>query len=71
MASGSKVAIITGSSSITGIGAECALALSRVGYNVVINYSSNAGGAEETANLCGNSGNEAIVFQADVSNDTV
>ncbi|MEK9847626.1 MAG: SDR family oxidoreductase [Rhodospirillaceae bacterium] len=70
MASGSKVAIITGSSSITGIGAECALALSRVGYNVVINYSSNAGGAEETANLCRKSGNEAIVFQADVSNDT-
>ena len=46
MAPASKVAIIFGSSSVTGIGAECALSLP-VGYNVVINYSSNESGAEQ------------------------
>ncbi|MEK9685206.1 MAG: SDR family oxidoreductase [Rhodospirillaceae bacterium] len=70
MPSSKKVAVVTGSSSVIGIGAECALALSKAGYDVVINYSSNLQGAEETANLCRKAGAEAIVVQADVSNDS-
>ncbi len=69
MSSEAKVAIVTGSSSVTGIGAECAISLAGVGYNVVVNYAANAEGAEETAKLCRKAGTEAIVVQADVSKD--
>ncbi len=62
-------AIITGSSSVTGCGAEIARALAARGCNVVINYSSNEAGAEETAALCAAEGVETLVCKADVSND--
>ena len=62
-------AIITGSSSVTGIGAETARALAAKGCNVVVNYATNADGAEETAALCAAQGVETLVVKADVSND--
>lgn len=64
-----KAAIVTGSSSVTGIGAECAKALAARGCNVLINYVSNEAGAEETAALCGAEGVETMIFRADVSKD--
>ncbi len=64
-----KAAIVTGSSSVTGIGAECAKALSSRGCNVLINYLSNQDGAEETAALCAANGVETLTVQGDVSND--
>jgi len=63
------VAIVTGSSSVTGIGAMSARALAARGCNVVINYSSNRKGAEETAAHCAAAGAETLICQADVSND--
>lgn len=62
-------AIITGSSSVTGIGAETAKALAAKGCNVVVNYATNEEGAEETAALCAAHGVETLVVKADVSND--
>lgn len=64
-----SVAIVTGSSSGTGIGAECAKGLAAKGANVVINYVNDAEGAERTAAECIASGVEAITVQADVSSD--
>lgn len=64
-----RTAIISGSSSITGIGAETAQALAAKGCNVVINYVTNEEGAEETAAACARQGVEAITVQADVSKD--
>lgn len=64
-----KVAIVTGSSSVTGIGAETARALARHGARVVVNYAANRAGAEETAGLIAGEGGEAIVMQGDVSRD--
>lgn len=63
------VAIVTGSSSVTGIGAMSARALAAAGCNVVINYVSNPAGAEETAAACAASGVETLICQADVSDD--
>ncbi len=63
------VAIVTGSSSGTGIGAECAKGLAAKGANVVINYATDATGAEKTADDCKANGVEAIAVQADVSRD--
>ncbi len=62
-------AIITGSSSVTGIGAMTARALAERGCNVVVNYVGNEAGAEETAALCAAHGVETLVCRADVSND--
>ena len=59
----SKVAIVTGSSS--GIGAACALELSRRGWSVVINYSKSANEAKKVSERCKNS----ILVQADVGED--
>ena len=58
-----KVAIVTGSGS--GIGAATAIALSRRGFSVVINYSKNKEQAEKVAAQC----EDALVVQADVSDD--
>ena len=60
-----KVALITGSSS--GIGAAVAKAYSSEGARVVINYSSNKKGAEETADSINRSGGKALIIKADVS----
>ena len=46
------VAIVTGSSSVTGIGAETAKGLAARGAKVVVNYATNEAGAEETAEAC-------------------
>jgi 3-oxoacyl-[acyl-carrier protein] reductase len=64
-----SVAIVTGSSSVTGIGAETAKLLAAHGAKVVVNYASNKPGAEETAALCIKAGGEAIAVKGDVSKD--
>lgn len=62
-----KVAIVTGSA--TGVGAAAAIMLAERGCNVVINYTRSQAEAEATAETCRARGAEAIVFQADVSDD--
>jgi len=62
-----KVAIVTGSA--TGVGAAAAIMLAERGCNVVINYTRSQAEAEATADTCRARGAEAIVFQADVSDD--
>ena len=62
-------AIVTGSSSVTGIGAMTARLLAERGCNVVINYNENEAGARETASLCEAHGVEALVCQANVAED--
>ncbi len=62
-----KVAIVTGSA--TGVGAATAVMLAERGRNVVINYTRSKDEAEETAAECRAKGVEALVFQADVSDD--
>ncbi len=59
----SKVAIITGASS--GIGAACAVELSKRGWSVVVNYSKSAAEAKRVAAQC----EDAIAVQADVAED--
>ena len=63
------VAIVTGSSSVTGIGAETAKVLAAHGARVVVNYATKKSGAEETASLCIRAGGEAIAVMGDVSKD--
>lgn len=55
-----QVAVVTGAS--RGIGRAIAIELARQGAHVVINYSSNAGAAEEVASLCANEGGSASVM---------
>ena len=62
-----RVAIVTGSSS--GVGAATARLLASQGCRVVINYNSNAAGAEEVASDCAATGAETLVFKANVAND--
>ncbi|MGE0623041.1 MAG: SDR family NAD(P)-dependent oxidoreductase [Pseudomonadales bacterium] len=61
------VAIVTGSSS--GVGAACARQLAEKGAHVVINYASNADGAEATKAACEAFGVETAVVRADVADD--
>ena len=67
MVSDKRVALITGSAS--GIGRGVALAFSRGGYNVVINYSQSIDRAEETAVNCRELGAEALVVKCNVADD--
>ena len=60
-----KTALVTGSS--RGIGRAIALQLARDGMNVVVNYSKDKDGAEETANEIKRLGKEATAIAADVS----
>ena len=62
-----KLALITGAS--RGIGKEIALELSRLGAEVVINYSSSDEKAEEVVNIIKNSGGKAHRFKFDVSKE--
>ena len=62
-------AIVTGSSSVTGIGAMTARMLAERGCNVVINYNENEAGARETASLCEAHGVEVLVCQGNVAED--
>ncbi|MFB2920717.1 MULTISPECIES: 3-oxoacyl-[acyl-carrier-protein] reductase [Aerosakkonema] len=60
-----QVAIVTGAS--RGIGRATALALAAEGANVVVNYASSSGAAEQVVAEITNSGGNAIALQADVS----
>jgi 3-oxoacyl-[acyl-carrier protein] reductase len=65
-----KVAIVSGSSSGTGVGGEIAKLLGSRGCNVVVNYASNKAGAEQAVAACKAGGADAFAFQTDVANDT-
>jgi 3-oxoacyl-[acyl-carrier protein] reductase len=62
-----RVAIITGGG--TGVGRETSLALARLGYHVIVNYSRSQREAEETAREAGSLGVRALAVQADVADD--
>ena len=64
-----KAAVVTGSSSDGGVGAECAKILASRGCNVVVNYATNAVGADAIAADCKAAGVEAVAVQADVADD--
>jgi 3-oxoacyl-[acyl-carrier protein] reductase len=64
-----KVAIVSGSSSGTGVGGEIAKLLGSRGCNVVVNYANNQAGAEEAVAACKAGGADAFAFKADVAND--
>ncbi len=64
-----RAAIVTGSSSVVGIGAETARLIASKGCNVVINYVSNSEGAEETVAACRAFGVDSFAVQGDVSKD--
>jgi Dehydrogenases with different specificities (related to short-chain alcohol dehydrogenases) len=65
--SAKKYALITGAS--RGIGRATALALSRMGYPVIINYVSNQDAAEECAALVRVEGGEAELLRFDVAQE--
>jgi 3-oxoacyl-[acyl-carrier protein] reductase len=60
-----RSALVTGAS--RGIGRAIAVALAETGFDIVVNYRSNAPAAEETAELVKNAGRRAVVCQADIS----
>lgn len=63
-----RVAIITGSSS--GVGAATAKQLAAQGCHVVINYNSNAAGAEAVAEQCTALGVESLIVGGSVAEDS-
>lgn len=67
MNSTNKVALITGSA--TGIGRSAALQLAQRGYNIVVNYSRSRTEAEETLSLVQETGVQALLVEANVSDD--
>ncbi|EAW34991.1 3-oxoacyl-[acyl-carrier-protein] reductase [Lyngbya sp. PCC 8106] len=60
-----QVAIVTGAS--RGIGRAIAIALASLGANIVVNYASSSGAADELVEEITNSGGNAIALCADVS----
>lgn len=64
-----KVAIVTGSSSISGVGGETAKLLASRGCKVAVNYADNRSGADETVAACVAAGADVFAFKADVAND--
>src|SRR3989337_2255718 len=54
-------AVVTGSAS--GLGAATAAILAKGGARIVVNYSSSAQEAEQTADLCRTAGGEVVVVQ--------
>jgi 3-oxoacyl-[acyl-carrier protein] reductase len=62
-----KVALVTGAA--VGIGRAIAVAYAREGATVVVNYSKSGKEAEETAQLVKRAGRDALLIQADVSQD--
>lgn len=67
MMSETKTAIVTGSA--TGVGAACAIELSRRGYRVLINYNKSEAEAEQTRQACVDAGGDPIVVQGDVADN--
>ena len=63
-----KVCVVTGSSS--GIGAATARLFAERGWNVVINFSREAGPAEVVAEACRALGADTLVVKADIAADT-
>src|SRR6478752_50479 len=64
-----KVAIVTGSSSPTGVGGAIAKTFAGRGCHVVVNYVHNRDGAEEVVTSCVAAGGEAHAVQANVATD--
>ncbi|QDU25557.1 3-oxoacyl-[acyl-carrier-protein] reductase FabG [Anatilimnocola aggregata] len=62
-----KVIIVTGGG--TGVGRETSLAMARLGYHVIVNYSRSREEAEETAREISALGVRAFAVQADVADD--
>ena len=62
-----KAAIVTGSA--TGVGRETALALGRLGCNVLINYSRSEKEAKQTAEEVAALGVQTVAVRADVADD--
>jgi len=60
-----KVALVTGGS--RGIGRECALRLAESGADVIINYNTSLGAADEVAETAAGHGRRVAVVKADVS----
>ncbi|MEX0774811.1 MAG: 3-ketoacyl-ACP reductase [Phycisphaeraceae bacterium] len=65
MSKTSRTAIVTGAS--RGIGRAIAVALGGGGFNVVINYNSNAEAAQACAELVKQAGGQAVTVQADIA----
>lgn len=61
-----RVALVTGAS--RGIGRAIAIELGRIGYDVLINYRSNAVEAERTREMVADENARAEIFAADVAN---
>jgi 3-oxoacyl-[acyl-carrier protein] reductase len=62
-----RVALVTGGSG--GIGRVVSLRLAKDGFSVVLNYAGNAEKAEQVANEIKSADGQALIIQADVSNE--
>ncbi|WP_373898235.1 elongation factor P 5-aminopentanone reductase [Haloimpatiens sp. FM7315] len=65
MSFGGKIAVVTGAS--RGIGRSIAIELAKEGANVIINYSKDQKGAEETVKLIKDFGGRAFLYKGDIS----